>query len=871
MSNSCDEQNGQHQEALTADDAPTHSEDGDGFVIQPSSQDTSLHGNDNVNEHEDDRGRDLSATNPDNSNRVGEDEDGGSDGDESDDGNDAGEHNISISFLRESNGGRGDEIIPLSSRSSFGGGDDNDTDRRHTTVYSESMADASDEIVPEYNDSASGGDDDNKTDQRQNTVRFTQSIIDRNDEITPEFDEPTFRTTMSVDSKWTTLLEASARVDPVARQRARDERELATMRMTRENVLEMSQKIIKVRRVRQYERLRKALCSASNSLDSRKMVGHIQKKVVTPEALREKPQLQHLADEMVASAGRLYKAVDDNDRKQIRQIQMTLDDIMLQHDRDYLEEMQREKFRFRRAVIQNKAPHPPPKWAQDPTYRFLSMFKGDFTGEKRRVTVREQRWYVSRGAWLLAITFLVVAITFVILDFHTSMMNMAISTEIVQHDTLPLPVVYACMTLGQIPMFSMQRLKHKQDPSNNEFRGYPLWGLRSYTHHETGETYKFPRTHEVVAEEVNIGNNLTKCNETLAYMSYSNIRRAIGRMTDFDRCFTCLRIGNRKQVWLNYSNAIKRPPGAITLEFGISRSLDYCFHRGGMWNTWNSRNMLNQLLDNRDRLLAVKAIEMIDVDDIDFVLNHGLEAIERLGDEFLFARTRASILCNLYFLSGALYPVPPEAKVRYSFNLSAGRDAWVRLDDDFKYLSIRSSIPLGLSNIGVANSTSYMHELMNIKEKDHYQAETGITLRIFTVENASTGQPGVGDFTTILHDGFRDLLLYSKKIEENVPSYLSSVQHGGRIQFLALSSYRRMNISLDFATFDVEHSVKVPTTTLVEFLTDLFEYIGLFTGICAYSLLVSPARMYLRRRQNLKRKARLVQRNINNQFGGGHN
>lgn len=831
----------------------SNSRDDDGVVIQlSSSQDDSLHGSDNVNIHEYDRDQDLSR-NFDESFRPGDGENGSSDGGD-------GEH----SALFESNGEGGDESTRSFDNSSSGGGDHNDTDGCPTNVYSESMADANDEIIPMYNILASGGDNNGRQDQRQNTVHFTQSIIDRTDEDRLEYDQPpTFRTTMSVDSKWTKLLEASARVDPVARQRARDERELATMRVTRENVLQMSQKIIKVRRIRQYERLRKALCCASNSLDSRKMMDHIQKQVVTPKALREKPQLQHLADEMAESAGQLYIAVDENDGKQIREIHTMLDRILLQHDRNYLEEMQREKFRFRRAVIQNKAPHPPPRWFQNPTYRLLSTFKGDFSGEKRKVTVREQRWYVSRGAWLLAITFLAIAITFVILDFHTSMTNKAVSTKIVQHDTLPLPVVYACLTLAQIPMFSMQRLKRLREPSNNEFGGYPLWGLRSYTHHETGETYTFPRTHEVIAEEVNIGDNLTKCNDMLSYMSYSNIKRAAGRMTGFDRCFTCLRIGNRKQVWLNYSNAIKRAPGAITLEFGISKSLDYCFRRGGMWNTLNSRDILTVLLENQDRLLEEEAIQMIDVDDISFVLNHGLEAIERLGDEFLYAMTRASILCNLYFLSGALYPVAPEAKVRYSFNLSAGRDAWVRLDDESKYLEIWSSIPLGVVQFGVVNSTSYMHELLNISENEHYQTETGITLRIFTVENASTGQPGVGDFSTILHDSNQDLLLYSKRIEENVPNYLSSVQHGGRKQFLIWSSYRRTNISLDFATFDVEHSVKVPTTTLVEFLTDLFEYIGLFTGICAYSLLVSPARMYLRRRQNVKRKARLVEINTN--------
>lgn len=339
MSTSRDEHNGQHREALTDDDAPSHSEDWDGLVILPSSsQDTSLHGNDNVNVHEDDRDRDLSAKNSDESNRVGEDEGGGSGGDERDDGSDAGEYNTSARFLIESNGGRGDEIIPLSSKSSFGDDDDSGTDRRHTTVYPEPMAGGSNEIMPEYDDSVSGGDVDSKTKQRQNTVRFTQSILDRNDEITPEDDTPpTFRTTMSVDSKWTRLMEASARVDPVARQRARDERELATMLVTRENALEISQKVIKVRRVRQYERLRKALCSASNSLDSRKMVDHTQKKVLTPDLLREKPQLQPLADEMATTVAQLYAAVDDNDGKQIRDIQMKLDGIILQHDREYLE------------------------------------------------------------------------------------------------------------------------------------------------------------------------------------------------------------------------------------------------------------------------------------------------------------------------------------------------------------------------------------------------------------------------------------------------------------------------------------------------------------------------------------------------------
>lgn len=62
---------------------------------------------------------------------------------------------------------------------------------------------------------------------------------------------------------------------------------------------------------------------------------------------------------------------------------------------------------------------------------------------------------------------------------------------------------------------------------------------------------------------------------------------------------------------------------------------------------------------------------------------------------------------------------------------------------------------------------------------------------------------------------------------------------------MGISQYNEYSLEVRLTGFGVEVTSRRPATSAAEFLTDVFEYAGLFTGICAYSALVAPASMYL--------------------------
>lgn len=611
--------------------------------------------------------------------------------------------------------------------------------------------------------------------------------------------------------------------------------------VTRENVSKITKKHLRRRRRCQFDNFQDSLRTASNCLDCRKMIKHLEE-IALKESANEENKIEEseLLEQLEGYRKNLEQAVNKYDRFEIHSLQGSLEALILRYNPDYIERVQAEKVLFRKAVRENKPPHSPPTWNEDPAYRLLSLFRGDFSGQKRKVTAEELRWWVSRGAWVLAISLLLVAITFVSIDFYRSITNPALSTKVTQMERLSLPIVYACLTIPFVPTFL-------DIEKSSSFVGYPLWALRSYTNFENGETYVFPDTNDAVAESTFIGIE-GYCNESMKHISKKKIEEASNIVNDVTRCYSCLRIGEKKPVWITYKNSHLRPSGAVTLEFALQKELGYCFKQGGMWDTFVRDGVKDELKKHSRRLNESGAILALNPsDDMNFILEHGFQAIEDLKDANRLNLAQASVYCNLYFLSGVFYPIEPGTQIRYSFNRSDGVNAWKMLEDESKYLKIPRNIQIGIDDAAGINETTFLDAMHNVSAMN-FEIASKASVNIFSVEK-STSRPGVMDFSGVLRDGFSDTLLYTKTIEQGTTRFKSTVQLESQKQFLVMSPYDRLNVSLDFASFNVAVNVKVPTTTLAEFLTDVFEYVGLFTGICAYSLLVSPARIYLQRIQ----------------------
>lgn len=605
------------------------------------------------------------------------------------------------------------------------------------------------------------------------------------------------------------------------------------------NILQIAIEQLIQRRLFQYNRMQHAFLEASKALETKGMIDHLEKVLDRPRAEPEN-EIESVRLKLLDYRELLYAAVADGNPGRVTDVHVAVESLVLSYDSMYLEDIEARKLKFRQAVRDNIPPKPTPSWKQDPTYRFLSLLKGDASGERNLVSRKEVQFFLSRGAWALALALMVVAIVFASVQFAESRSSSALSTGVSHYDQLDLPVIWACLTKPMFPMF--------ENFPNQSYVGWQIWGLRSYTNVETGETYSYPQTEEVVSEPKILGPD-DYCNDKMRYLSKQTIDNANELLFETDpRCYSCLRIGIKKPVVLEYKRAINRPAGAVALEFALLKDLDYCFTQDIPPHGFPRSNLKADLKRHGQLLVKSGAVILENGIGIDFALDFGFESFDQLLDPYQRIEAEASVFCNLFFFSGVFYPVREKERARYRFDMGKGVEAWEPLGDPKNFVSLK--IKSGLHRIDSTNRTKMLEDFRLARLDSIYVAQSSV--KIYSTEN-TTQQPTAADLSGVLRENANDVMVYTKKVEGEYGHFSSRIQRGTARVFQVPSRFQRFNISLDFAAFDVEVNVEVPTTTWAEFLTDVFEYVGLFTGICAYSLLVSPAKMYLRRIQKHER------------------
>lgn len=62
-----------------------------------------------------------------------------------------------------------------------------------------------------------------------------------------------------------------------------------------------------------------------------------------------------------------------------------------------------------------------------------------------------------------------------------------------------------------------------------------------------------------------------------------------------------------------------------------------------------------------------------------------------------------------------------------------------------------------------------------------------------------------------------------------------------------VKTYREYQVNVELESNDTKTVATKPSMSFVEYLTDLMEFAGLFTGVCLFSIMVAPANVYLTR------------------------
>lgn len=584
---------------------------------------------------------------------------------------------------------------------------------------------------------------------------------------------------------------------------------------------------------------RSSLLVGSNALLTLRMLDHLQ------EVAEGKEKSSEDASSLRSTIGQqrvaLFHAVGQYEEPDIHKVQADVEQIMLAHNPLYLEgeEARRISYMDKNNII----PRVKPTWATNPSYRFVSLMKGDPEGATP-VTEEEQRSCISKCSWSIALIGLAVALAFLIVDYWTAQTNPALSTTIFHQKQVQVPTIFACLNIPAIPLFA-------NFPSG-QYHGYPLWGFRSYTDIERNESFMFPKTMEFVADETYIGNP-SRCEEQLSYMSRQDMQSGISSRLSFrDNCYSCLRIGNKRPIELSFANARNRQAGVVTLEFGVSTDLEFCLRPRRVLDD-RSLFLLNRLLTQAGKEMVQKGIiEVVDPNNattIGYALWRAFSvyAVKYPTNNLVMQSAMRSVFCNLYLFSGHFFPVKPGTAVRYKYTRADGIDGWKQVGNPANFLTWDDNRYVFRKH--AFDSKNILNEMRF--GSGHSSSAISISpIDIYALSSNNKEKPSFSEFAGPILEGKRNVLMFSKRIDDGVVRYSNKMQSGEEKVFAAGQRFARFNLSLDYESFETLVVVRRPTTSTAEFFTDVFEYIGLFTGICAYSVLVSPARMYLKRLNN---------------------
>ncbi|KAI0558731.1 hypothetical protein FGB62_189g034 [Gracilaria domingensis] len=591
-------------------------------------------------------------------------------------------------------------------------------------------------------------------------------------------------------------------------------------------ILKFAREELAVRTLYISEHYKGSLITASNALQCIRMIENLCRKMEKKRSQNE--DVHQMEEELAHVRDLLMKAVRVYDKDQIREAERIAEQLTLSYDPVYLEteEDRRDKYH----AMRNRQNRQKVTWTSNPSSRFVSLMKGDFEGIEA-VSEAEQRSCVSKCAWLFAIIGLIVALGFLVTEFWYAQTNPAITSTVTRNEKLKVPVIHLCSQFPFLPAF---------DNLTQEYAGQPLFGLRSYTNSEARESIAYPKTKELVYERSLLG-NAEYCSQHMQYISKRNILEALrGETEPTQTCYSCLRVGRKKPISLNAELAKYRTLGAVTLETAISYDMEYCFDPSNTISGWLRANLRSSIEDHWDKLVEKKVITVIDAPSIGYILNNGFDHLK--ADRSALLAAEAAVYCNIYFFSGFFFPVEPGTEVRYGFDLSRA-DPWVRLTNDENFLETQTEV-FNPFEEQVSNRAIVLDIVRNGKGTNVNAQVIGVNLYVQDSDNDRAPKPH--DLVGALRENHRDVLLLTREDDHKQAKHVRKLITGPLKQFVSLGRFARFNVSVDFATFDTAVVSRRPTTSLPEFLTDVFEYVGLFTGICAYTLIVGPARMYLR-------------------------
>lgn len=455
---------------------------------------------------------------------------------------------------------------------------------------------------------------------------------------------------------------------------------------------------------------------------------------------------------------------------------------------------------------------------------FMSMTRG----QRRRYG---NRILFILLAWALAVIGMFISIAFLTRDFALAHENLSVQVDRLPKSPKTLPAITICSDLQGVPSF--------ENFPSEKYPGLPLFSVSLY--HRGNRSVGLPKTlltypktlsndtgspieSVVVSEESTScrseGFHIAREMDTLKTIGQAGSFGAVGNSES--NCLHCFRVGVKIKETLvpyhpNTTAALMSP--AVHVTISKSRLFGFC-------QSYYIRNSayVEQLLAT-ELFLHAKHLERKKILDFNGQDHSVLKRRLWLDN----VPKRADFYCNVYFFSGYFYPTVSDAQISYKY--TGLPEIWTKTGAGPYY-------------------TGYMWETddpmqvgpdAKILSRDSY-AFGGIRLFVEDPDRVNTSRP-VSPKTqiTLLDRSSASTVTMIRKV-----FLLDRVQYNVQSKIIDFSVFADRTVDLfhlgfDFDMFDLERVYTYSTMAWSEYLTDVFEYIGLFTGVCIFTLIVAPA------------------------------
>jgi hypothetical protein len=536
------------------------------------------------------------------------------------------------------------------------------------------------------------------------------------------------------------------------------------------------------------------------------------------------------------SRKQLMASLQSGDSTKTLEVEERVEQMTLTHDPFYLENEEKRREQ-RRVDVEDRHKA---GWMSSPSSRVIQLMKGDRKGVVA-VTRAERRSCMSTVAWTFAISGMVIAIAFLVVDFYTAQTRPVLRTSLVAARELELPVVTYCMGFPNIGSF--------QNRGELGLKGGALFGITQYDNFETAESFGSDEAHEKVFEPVTVGP--ASCRDRMQSFSPAQMLRenpansSAGQQTE--ECFACFRNHNSRPVKLSAAKSLPlgRPP--VRVKLVRSQAVTYCFSGVTKYHSPSVRDSLVDVFLANSEALEKRGTLRADVSTVKQALltvknpPHYSDDVKVHAE---YVEQTVSFLCNVYFFSGFFFPATGDMDIQYRYGdggtnnplkrrfLRSGRGPW----HEAYYVDGQSS----------AERLTMAQELASTSSRDASRLER---LFVYALDRSFDRDPNINDLAAILSHHVAMTLQFTYSVNHGVPGFAADVSRGQEVIEFDGSTFSDFEVDMGMSTFGKQVTTRRPATSVAEFLTDVFEYAGLFTGVCAYSILVAPARMYLRRPQ----------------------